>query len=647
MKESMAIRQMLKNDTGTSKRKLRRMSGDLLIGLTGIVIVTAGVSMMVSYNLSRRESLQILQNEADQYLSYLIGSLERPAWNMDEDTSRQIGDAYMTAELFSFLEIVFDDGEERVVYSKRKADGGALVLREGPLIYKNGIVGRVRIGLSEAPHQRARSRLLTVSLWTSVAVILAVIGATLFLLRLFVRKPMNLLMDVAKDMADGHYEHRETEIKHHEIAMVHNQLVVMAERIKGRELSLKEANIRLSSAVARREASEVELRNLRNYLYNIINSMPSVLVAVDRNSRVTQWNKQTEEFTGLSFEKARGQPLSKVFPLLAGEMKRIDLSIRERRVISVSRKQQKSDVEVRYEDITIYPLAANGAEGAVIRVDDVTQRVRMEEMMVQSEKMLSVGGLAAGMAHEINNPLAGMMQTAEVMAGRLEGNIDIPANRRAAEAAGVSLEGIKRFMDNRGIPRMLGAITESGKRVAAIVNNMLSFARKSEAAVSSHCLETLLDQALDLAATDYDLKKEYDFKRIEIEREYAGNLPEVPCEAGKIQQVLLNLLRNGAQAMQEAKTESPRFTLRTKFDPGRRMGIIEVEDNGPGMDDETRKRIFEPFFTTKPVGIGTGLGLSVSYFIITENHSGEMAVSSSPGAGATFTIRLPVGREAG
>ncbi len=118
-------------------------------------------------------------------------------------------------------------------------------------------------------------------------------------------------------------------------------------------------------------------------------------------------------------------------------------------------------------------------------------------------------------------------------------------------------------------------------------------------------------------------------------------MPPAPCEGAKIQQVLLNILRNGAQAMQEAGTESPLFIVRTRLEKSRKMVRLEIEDNGPGMDEATRKRVFEPFYTTKPTGEGTGLGLSVSYFIITENHHGEMNVESNPGSGAKFIIRLP------
>jgi signal transduction histidine kinase len=302
----------------------------------------------------------------------------------------------------------------------------------------------------------------------------------------------------------------------------------------------------------------------------------------------------------------------------------------------------RQEETTRYEEITIYPLMTDGIEGAVIRIDDVTEKARLEEMMVQSEKMLSVGGLAAGMAHEINNPLAGMMQTAGVMASRLGGNLQLESSRRAAEAAGTSLEAIQKFMQLRGIPRMLATITESGSRAAEIVENMLSFARKGNATTSSHQLDELVDRTLELASTDYDLKKHYDFRSITIERRYAPGLQPVPCEGSKIQQVLLNILRNGAQAMQEAEVDQPTFIVSTALDEAQGMQCISIEDNGPGMDEQTRKRVFEPFFTTKPVDAGTGLGLSVSYFIVTKNHGGLMTVDSVPGKGATFTLCLPL-----
>jgi len=200
-------------------------------------------------------------------------------------------------------------------------------------------------------------------------------------------------------------------------------------------------------------------------------------------------------------------------------------------------------------------------------------------------------------------------------------------------------------MNARGIIKMLKRISESGSRAAEIVSNMLSFARKSDTSFSTQNLAELFDQTVDLAGSDYDLKKKFDFRQIKVIREYEDNLPDVLCESGKIQQVLLNILRNGAEAMQDDETSTePCFTFRLAHEKNKDAVRIEIEDNGPGMDGKTRKRIFEPFFTTKPENRGTGLGLSVSYFIITENHGGEMSVQSSPGKGTKFIIKLPLNR---
>jgi len=356
----------------------------------------------------------------------------------------------------------------------------------------------------------------------------------------------------------------------------------------------------LALDVTEKKKTEEEIKKLRNYLSNIINSMPSMLVGVDSEGFVTQWNNTAEHITGINETDAHGKLLSDILPQMKSEIEKIKQSIKSRQIIQEQKRTNTMEKETLYEDMTIFPLITNGVEGAVIRIDDVTQKVRMEEMMIQSEKMLSVGGLAAGMAHEINNPLAGMMQTAEVMANRLKDNIYIQANIRAAEEIGTTMEVIEQFMNVRGIPRMIDAIVESGKRVAKIVDNMLSFSRKSEAIISPRDLEDLLDKTLELARTDYDLKKHYDFRKIKIKKEYAGNLPTISCEGAKIQQVLLNIFRNGAQAMQESKTKAPLFTIRTEYDSDRKMAIMKIADNGPGMDEATRFKRFLFYYCGEP-----------------------------------------------
>ncbi len=394
--------------------------------------------------------------------------------------------------------------------------------------------------------------------------------------------------------------------------------------------------------ITERKQAESEIRKLRKYLTNIIDSMPSSLVGVDESLKITQWNKTIEDTTGIAAVDAYGKSIEDILPQMQSELGKISCSLHTRTVQRNQIKRGVDETGICYEDVTIYPLIANGVKGAVIRIDDITEKVRMEEILIQSEKMLSVGGLAAGMAHEINNPLAGMVQTVNVMSNRLIEKSDMPANIEAAKEAGTTIEAINKFMHIRDIPRMIATINESGKRASAIVNNMLSFARKGSSEKATVNYIELVDNTIDLAVTDYNLKSNYDFKQVDVIREYKDKTVFIECEPSQIQQVILNLIRNAAQAMQDAKIPSPKLTVRISHDKDTAMVQTEIEDNGPGIDKETLKRIFEPFYTTKPVGVGTGLGLSVSYFIIADNHNGEMHVESVSGQGTRFTISLPV-----
>ncbi len=391
--------------------------------------------------------------------------------------------------------------------------------------------------------------------------------------------------------------------------------------------------------ITERRLAEEELLRLRNLLGNIINSMPSILAGVDTNGRVMQWNREAERATGITAEQAQGQELAKVFPDIGNSMPRVLAAIGNHDVQYLRRIPCTLDGTACTVDVTVYPITDDGAEGAVIRVDDVSDRVRIEEMMMQSEKMMSVGGLAAGMAHEINNPLAGMLQYLQVMRNRIVQNTE--RNQVAADKADTSLSAIQNYMQERGLVDMMDSAIDAGRRAAKIVDNMLCFSRKGEGHFERNNLEEILEYTLELASNDYNLKKRFDFRHIRIHRSYDNTLGSVPCESSQIQQVLLNLLSNSAQAMAEHPDpgREPHIILRLRKEA--HDALIEVEDNGPGMDAETRKRAFEPFFTTKDVGHGTGLGLSVSYFIITENHGGTMDLDSAPGRGTRFSIRLP------
>lgn len=397
--------------------------------------------------------------------------------------------------------------------------------------------------------------------------------------------------------------------------------------------------LQLEEEVETRKQAETEVLHARNAFQGILDSMPSMIIGVNDDTRITHWNCTAEEATGIEAEKVKGAPLAETFPAMASHMEAVWEALREGVPVIRNRQPFVLKDHPRQVDMLVYPLASDGARGAVIRLDDVTERQRMEEVMIQTEKMMSVGGLAAGMAHEINNPLSGILQSAQVIVRRVSG--ETAASREAAAQAGCSLESVRLFLEKREIPGMVEGIRLSAERASKIVSDMLEFSRKTDSTPQPTSIPELLDKAVDLCSKDYDLKKNYDFKQIEIVKEYAARLAPVPCSPMQIEQVLMNILRNAAQAMaQNPGGKPPRIVLRTRQE--KETACIEIEDNGPGMDEATRRRVFEPFYSTKQPGEGTGLGLSVSFFIITDIHGGTIHVESEPGKGARFVIRLPM-----
>jgi len=382
-----------------------------------------------------------------------------------------------------------------------------------------------------------------------------------------------------------------------------------------------------------------QLRSTRTHLKNIIDSMPSTLVGVDAESKITMWNSSAQQLTGLSSNEVHGKPFAEALPDYASQILGLQQAINTGIPIRTERQLTRSDDTTHYSEIVVYPLDSVEEPGAVIRIDDITSRVKMEQMMVQSEKMMTVGGLAAGMAHEINNPLSGILQCNQNILRRI--SPDLPANQKIAGELGLDLTAMHAFLEKRSVLEFLDGIREAGERASRIVADMLAFSHRSSAEFSLVSINDLLDTAVRISANDYDLKKTYDFKRIDIINEYEPELPAVSCDYTEIEQVLLNLVKNAAHAISgKEHVSKPKIVLRTATE-GEQVRI-EIEDAGSGMDDETKRRVFEPFFTTKPIGLGTGLGLSVSYYIITEQHKGSIMVESTVGRGSCFIIRLPI-----
>jgi len=390
-----------------------------------------------------------------------------------------------------------------------------------------------------------------------------------------------------------------------------------------------------------KEAQE-ELRRSKEMFSRLFQLSPDIITLARLNDGILlEINETFSRATGYSRDEALGKST-------------LDLGIfavPERRTELVEVLRQGGQVEnfefnLRHRDghilqcsLSARLMTVDDAPCILAITRDITHLRAMQDSMIQSEKMLSLGGIAAGIAHEINNPLGIVLQAAQTIT--LRTRADFPKNLEAAARIGVNLAQVDRYLKERKIDVFIRDIQGAAVRASEIIRHMLDFSRRSESRRSDCDVRTIIDNSLRLASSDYNLKKNYDFKSIEIVKDYAENLPSLHCTETEIEQVLLNLLRNAAQAMAEADppTPAPRIDIRVRaLGTGLR---IDIADNGPGISPENRKRIFEPFFTTKSSGAGTGLGLSVSYFIITKGHCGSMSVSSPARGGTVFTIELP------
>ncbi|MGX5175464.1 PAS domain-containing sensor histidine kinase [Aliikangiella sp. IMCC44653] len=408
------------------------------------------------------------------------------------------------------------------------------------------------------------------------------------------------------------------------------------------ELKIAQHSSEIQKQKRSRAMAERYANSIQNYLEKLIDSMPSGIIAVDDKYRVMQWNIEAEKMTNVPAKMAIGEKLSNLFPELnlqiSQHLKNKDL------ITNNVWFQFKTQInhEQRTLEVMIYPIFTLREEeqGEVIRIDDITERTKIDETLVQTEKMLSLGGLAAGMAHEINNPLGAIIQSTQNIKRRL--SRDLPRNQQVAKNNNIDLEALQAYLSQQRIGDFLEGILKSGERAARIVGDMLSFAKPANHKSSPINIADTLDAAVRLSAKDYNQLKQFDFRKIEIRKNYTLDKVSVIAQKNQLEQVFLNLLINAAQALATIEDEQfiPMIELIVRKDGN--MACVEIIDNGPGMSEDTRKRVFEPFFTTKAEKVGTGLGLSVSYFIICEQLGGKLTVESQLGKGCRFSLFLPI-----
>jgi PAS domain S-box-containing protein len=361
-----------------------------------------------------------------------------------------------------------------------------------------------------------------------------------------------------------------------------------------------------ASLYARLEEKIVEFERLKEFNENIVESINVGIFALDLDDRIESWNAQMEAMYALSRSEAIGQELRAVFPsefIDALEEFRSNPGVHHLYKFRLTTRAG----ELRQANIAIAPLLSRDfvPVGRIVLVDDITERIALENQLAQADKLSSIGLLAAGVAHEINTPLAVISSYAQMLSKQLRG-------------------------DARLGP-VLDKITQQSFRASEIANGLLNFSRTSTTEFRSTDLNQVIRDTLSL------LEHQFKTAGILVDLDLAGELPPINGNPGKLQQVFLNLLLNAKEAM----PGGGRVRVAT-LDNGHVEAI--VADSGSGIAPEHLKRIYDPFFTTKNVpGFkrGTGLGLAVSYGIIQE-HAGKIHVESSIGAGTTFHVEFPL-----
>jgi PAS domain S-box-containing protein len=361
----------------------------------------------------------------------------------------------------------------------------------------------------------------------------------------------------------------------------------------------------------RLEQKITDFERLKEFNENIVESINIGILAVDLDDRVESWNAQMEVLFARPRSAALRQPISELFP--ADFVARFN-SIRDEQGTHTLYKFRLAlpSGESRVANIAIAPLVTKNfiTIGRIILVDDITDRIQMEAQLTQSEKLSSIGLLAAGVAHEVNTPLAVISSYAQMLT--------------------------KHMRDDERLAPVLEKITQQTFRASEIVNGLLNFSRTSGSEFTSVDLNDLLRDTIVL------LEHQFKTSQIRVESNFDPQLPSIHGNRGKLQQVILNLMLNAKDAM----FGRPNATLRIATFRGAGRVLVRIQDTGAGIEREHLHRIYDPFFTTKTKPQegghkGTGLGLAVTYGIMQE-HAGKIHVESEVGIGSAFQLEFPV-----
>jgi len=389
---------------------------------------------------------------------------------------------------------------------------------------------------------------------------------------------------------------------------------------------LQQSNLALEEEITEHRDTSKKLRLSESYITSILRSMPLMLIGLNKAGEITQWNSRAEEISSLPADKVLGKNLWQAYPTIAVTPEQIKQAQDEDKTLTVKYSQRGQ----YHFDITIYPLHDQLETGVVIMVDDVTQRVQSENMLVQRDKMSSMGEMASVMAHDINIPLQAILKDLQTVRQDLT----------------------EEHIDPIGINELLDAALIRGRQAASVINNLVRFSDAGAGEKQLANIIEVMDHSVELAADVLSVTKGLRFKDVVINYNYADDLPQLRCHVPELQQVFLSLFRYSCYAL--GKVEDPEHTPSINIEISEFYEAIwvRVQHNGLGMTTEEQQLVFEPFFANSHADkdsavesakqSGAGERLSFAQFIIAEQHQGQIAVTSDINIGTTFHIQLPL-----
>ena len=389
---------------------------------------------------------------------------------------------------------------------------------------------------------------------------------------------------------------------------------------------LQQSNLALEEEITEHRDTSKKLRLSESYITSILRSMPLMLIGLNKAGEITQWNSRAEEISRLPADKVLGKNLWQAYPTIAVTPEQIKQAQDEDKTLTVKYSQRGQ----YHFDITIYPLHDQLETGVVIMVDDVTQRVQSENMLVQRDKMSSMGEMASVMAHDINIPLQAILKDLQTVRQDLT----------------------EEHIDPIGINELLDAALIRGRQAASVINNLVRFSDAGAGEKQLANIIEVMDHSVELAADVLSVTKGLRFKDVVINYNYADDLPQLRCHVPELQQVFLSLFRYSCYAL--GKVEDPEHTPSINIEISEFYEAIwvRVQHNGLGMTTEEQQLVFEPFFANSHADkdsavesakqSGAGERLSFAQFIIAEQHQGQIAVTSDINIGTTFHIQLPL-----